>query len=373
MDAIQGGGIIPGGLPKSDDSCVVFPPVIDGAFTDWEQGCTEWTLKVPGVFGDFYVAFDQDTLMVLNDWHLRDEEAVEPDMYNLFQLACPTGQLVIRVYGDQHIEAELNGESLNRQMSGATGFEASPNNARPHAIFEFAIESAEAASCVMAAHDPENGTGTPEEVLQFEPTLFAFNFVGGKFNFAAATAPKLIASTPQTAAPGEEIVLLGGLLGPTGDLRFGSSKAEIISWSEHEIRATVPAVPPGPVTISVMSSGQLSNSLVFFSECAPQCNDKACGADGCGGICGVCSGGEACDDDQCVCVPSCAGKQCGDDGCGGSCGDCYNDEDCVQNQCVCVPSCAGKQCGDDGCNGSCGTCSAGFSCDLGQQCVPDFN
>ena len=49
--------------------------------------------------------------------------------------------------------------------------------------------------------------------------------------------------------------------------------------------------------------------------------------------------------------PNCVNKQCGDDGCGGSCGTCGGAESCVNNQCVCQPNCDGKQCGGDGCGG----------------------
>ena len=61
-------------------------------------------------------------------------------------------------------------------------------------------------------------------------------------------------------------------------------------------------------------------------QCVPDCEDKFCGPDGCGGTCpdtcdgicdrftGICSTGNPCD-------PNCDGKACGDDGCGGECPD----------------------------------------------------
>ena len=54
-----------------------------------------------------------------------------------------------------------------------------------------------------------------------------------------------------------------------------------------------------------------------------------------------------------VCVPDCLGKQCGDDGCGGSCGECPTGQACQDDgTCLgCTPECAGKACGDDGCGG----------------------
>lgn len=74
--------------------------------------------------------------------------------------------------------------------------------------------------------------------------------------------------------------------------------------------------------------------------------------------------------DSLVCTPDCSEKSCGDDGCGGSCGTCASGASCVESQCqaACVPSCSDKSCGDDGCGGSCGTCAAGATCSLSGVC-----
>ena len=106
--------------------------------------------------------------------------------------------------------------------------------------------------------------------------------------------------------------------------------------------------------------------------CAPDCKDKGCGDDGCGGICGMCECGERCLPDG-VCVPGdpCEGNECGSDNCGGSCGSCaeYSNSYCTDmGQCGCDPSCEGKQCGDDKCGGVCGTCEPGWLCGNEQQC-----
>ena len=108
--------------------------------------------------------------------------------------------------------------------------------------------------------------------------------------------------------------------------------------------------------------------------CAPQCEGKQCGDDGCGGSCGGCDIGLVCEAGQCIagpCVPACQGKDCGPDGCGGECGACPEGQGCsAEGLCfdVCVPACDGKACGGDGCGGSCGSCASGESCDSG-QCV----
>ena len=80
------------------------------------------------------------------------------------------------------------------------------------------------------------------------------------------------------------------------------------------------------------------------------------------GYCGCVNAGQRYDEasGRCeACAPSCDGKVCGEDGCGGSCGECGAGLRCAQGACeACAPSCEGKTCGDDGCGGSCGECPA---------------
>jgi hypothetical protein len=63
-------------------------------------------------------------------------------------------------------------------------------------------------------------------------------------------------------------------------------------------------------------------------SCLPQCDNKTCGPDGCGGECGTCKAPDVCLNGRCICNPDCAGKECGNDGCGGSCGKCIAPESC---------------------------------------------
>ena len=67
-------------------------------------------------------------------------------------------------------------------------------------------------------------------------------------------------------------------------------------------------------------------------QCLPQCGERTCGSDDCGGSCGTCADGRTCVVGQCICSPDCDRHECGDDGCGGSCGRCG----------------PGQACGDDG-------------------------
>lgn len=112
-------------------------------------------------------------------------------------------------------------------------------------------------------------------------------------------------------------------------------------------------------------------------SCKPSCQDRVCGDDGCGGTCGTCGAGTACDATlgTCTpCTPNCGTATCGSDGCGGTCGTCREGESCnaLKRQCIpaCQPACSGRECGEDTCGGSCGTCPGGKSCVDG-ACVAD--
>ena len=92
--------------------------------------------------------------------------------------------------------------------------------------------------------------------------------------------------------------------------------------------------------------------------CTPNCKDKSCGDNGCGGTCGTCGNNEECKEGMCECI---AGIEACKDVC------CDKDVVCFEDQC-CIPDCDGKDCGDDGCGGSCGACEEHFQCEEG-TCV----
>lgn len=85
-----------------------------------------------------------------------------------------------------------------------------------------------------------------------------------------------------------------------------------------------------------------------------------------------CGDGTVCEDGVCVCQPDCTDKQCGPDGCGGKCGVCEGVSYCFYGECVtdCQPDCEGKQCGEDGCGGDCGECIDGQPCEDGLCAQP---
>lgn len=114
---------------------------------------------------------------------------------------------------------------------------------------------------------------------------------------------------------------------------------------------------------AIIVSGDFTSSGSTSAKCPckPNCINKDCGDDGCGGSCGECTGSQfVCENNKCKCQPYCYGKDCGSDGCGGQCGQCQYPKTCNTQtfKCVdsCIPNCTNKECGDDGCGKQCGTC-----------------
>lgn len=88
----------------------------------------------------------------------------------------------------------------------------------------------------------------------------------------------------------------------------------------------------------------LDQDGVDADPCLPDCEDKKCGPDGCGGQCGYCPQSKpVCSFGQCkACKPDCGVFQCGPDGCGGTCGTCPAKFACVGGFCK-APACQGEQ------------------------------
>ena len=93
--------------------------------------------------------------------------------------------------------------------------------------------------------------------------------------------------------------------------------------------AALNQLAPGSAYVRFINAAPGEEAFLSLS-CVPQCDDKACGSDGCGGLCGLCAQGERCTGQQACaqedvnqCVPSCAGQgSCDNNGCGAACGAC---------------------------------------------------
>ncbi|RJO69017.1 MAG: M6 family metalloprotease domain-containing protein [Myxococcales bacterium] len=131
------------------------------------------------------------------------------------------------------------------------------------------------------------------------------------------------------------------------------------------------------LTCQPLSDGDIDGDADGDGECVPNCDGKQCGSDGCGGSCGECEDGLACNQNgQCI-----EGAECETDAdcqlgfyCDGVTLTCqpFPDGDVdgeTDGDGECAPNCDGKQCGPDGCGGSCGGCANGEACDENGQCV----
>ncbi len=97
----------------------------------------------------------------------------------------------------------------------------------------------------------------------------------------------------------------------------------------------------------------------FSNSCTPDCTNKECGDDGCGGNCGGCSTPPS---DYCLNsttlrdysgLSSCVNYECNYKYTDRTCSD-----GCENGRCKsCIPDCTNKECGDDGCGGNCGLCN----------------
>lgn len=273
--------------------------VIDGAFTPGgDERCRgEWEHVTPlrGRFGDLYVTVDQaSNLIVLNDWHLRDDAPATPEMYNLFCLATDLGVFELRVFGDQHVEAWLDGERIDQQVVGAAGFGPSPLTPKPHTIYEFRLATLPTSMRVLEC-DPPGGTrltpalppdvvlagaggcypGSAPDVphhLVREPNIFDVELGPGGVRAARITrAPILLGTDARSVAPGAEITVHGAQLGEGGTVLVDGVPTEPLAWSDSSITLRLPDSAADPVELRAEVAAGASNTLVLRSRCDPAC------------------------------------------------------------------------------------------------------
>ena len=361
-------------------SCPI-DPRNDGKFTGWPETteCAEWTVApIDGTYGKLYLDYSADgTLRILNDWHLCTEKPPD-NFYNLFQITTGGGaqQWMTRVMSNK-VHVWLNGVKLGAFARGGAGFGPSPTLQTSHTIYEFALPDVKPGAIAMKLGDPGGPPFTsPEESIVMDPKGYGGVLQqGGGANLKAQAGPMVVALSPQKIEHAQQVTLQGYDFGATeGAVSVGGQSAKIVSWAAAEVVIAVGSLANGlhPVVLAD-AAGKSANVVMLQVQCTPKCGGKTCGDDGCGGSCGQCRAGTACQGGLCQCVPQCSGKECGDNGCGGSCGNCAVTEQCNFGKCACAPSCTGKQCGDDGCGGSCGGCKGTLAkCVSGAcECTPD--
>jgi len=116
-------------------------------------------------------------------------------------------------------------------------------------------------------------------------------------------------------------------------------------WGEGAVLAPTVKWDFGYLDALANVYGQNYSSKV--ADCMPNCDDKTCGDNSCGGTCGTCGGGQLCAGGTCTTsVSACVSKTCS--GLGYVCG--------------VVP---------DGCGGmlSCGACASGSACNNSGHCI----
>ncbi len=372
--------------------------IIDGDFSPGE-----WPCHVPmqGKFGFLYVRLEGYQLHVLNDWLLRDDGPVTPDMYNLFLFSTGGGVQAwqLKVFGDNHVEATLNGQPIPLAI-GASGFHASPNSPTDHTIFEFLLGNEKnpvlGGAAYFSEKDPSNGNNDPAGTLVQEPTVFAVVvFDDGSTVPQTAEGPVLISFSSGVVEPSSDVMALGAGLGATaGQVRVQNKAGKLLAWADSGLAFRAPSAEGDYVIEAVTAGGVTSNALTLqvknqpLTDCTAQTAGRPCDdGDPCtvGAKCndqGQCVASNlACDDDN-ACT---TGDQCSKGACQGSGMLACNDNlPCMTEGCDPTKGCVftltpGAPCQDgDACTvgDSCttaGTCAGkpGPGCDDGNPCTTD--
>lgn len=159
-------------------------------------------------------------------------------------------------------------------------------------------------------------------------------------------------------------------------LRWSLSLAILVVTACPALEEDTPGTGLAADSVTGPSTDSIGNPDSSDSGCVPACSSMECGDDGCGGTCGDCGTGQTCESGQCVCAaetlpcnaeccaagsvcaatgccsPECEGRSCGDNGCGGTCGECLTGQACESGQCVCAPAAEVCDQVDNDCNGT---------------------
>ncbi len=136
----------------------------------------------------------------------------------------------------------------------------------------------------------QNGSGSPTYTVPMTAPAAAgtywykawgvqgLNDASGQTNFGlysitvdpAPAVPALSAVAPTHAQAGASVTITGTNLGTAGTVSFGTTAAATTAWTSTSITATVPALAPGPASLSVTPTGlATSNPLAFTVDPAP--------------------------------------------------------------------------------------------------------
>ena len=99
------------------------------------------------------------------------------------------------------------------------------------------------------------------------------------------------------------------------------SSSSVVDTGESDVMSVADTTRIGTADVQKTADSEASEAdtgalppTEDVAECAPNCEEKQCGDDGCDGSCGTCSDGTECLDGACVgCQPTCTGAVCGDD------------------------------------------------------------
>ena len=109
-----------------------------------------------------------------------------------------------------------------------------------------------------------NGAVTPFQLGPSEVGVWQFRSV-------TTGSPQIGAVGPTIGRAGNTVTIDGEGFGATpGTVRFGSTSATVLCWSNDEIKVTVPPVTPGIVNVTVVSGGQTSNPFAYKVLTGPQ-------------------------------------------------------------------------------------------------------
>jgi hypothetical protein len=78
-----------------------------------------------------------------------------------------------------------------------------------------------------------------------------------------AAGPCITSISPTTALPGDPVTIVGTTFDTKGAVKFGNTPADIISWSDKSITATVPGISAGSANVKVSVGGNDSPPIPF--------------------------------------------------------------------------------------------------------------